>query len=75
MENSEMTSQWGWLLGRKFSLGKVVDVLDDTATVAHGDGQVRVLICELLEEDYKARDRYEGYLSEVWNTGDGVYRP
>lgn len=52
-------SEWNWLIGRKLSLGEVVDVCNDTATIRHGDDETRILVCELLEEDYKARDRYE----------------
>jgi len=70
-----MNGQWNWLIGRKLSLGEVVDVLGETAIVRHGDDETRVLLCELLEEDYKASDRYERYLNEVLNTGDGAYRP
>jgi len=70
-----MNGQWNWLIGRKLSLGEVVDVFGESATVRHGDDETRVLLCELLEEDYKASDRYERDLNEAWNTGDGAYRP
>ena len=70
-----MNGQWNWLIGRKLSLGEVVDVFGGSATVRHGDDETRVLVCELLEEDYKANDRYERDLNEAWNTGDGSYRP
>jgi hypothetical protein len=43
--------------------------------VQHGDDETRILICELLEEDYKHLDRLERNLNEAWNTGDGAYRP
>lgn len=70
-----MNGQWNWLIGRKLSLGKVVDVFGESATVRRGNDEARVLLCELLEEDYKANDRYERALNEAWNTGDGAYRP
>lgn len=70
-----MNGQWNWLIGRKLSLGEVVDVFGESATVRHGDDETRVLLCELLEEDYNAQDRYEKDLNEAWNTGDGSYRP
>ena len=70
-----MNGQWNWLIGRKLSPGEVVDVFGESATVRHGDDETRVLLCELLEEDYKAQDRYEKDLNEAWNTGDGSYRP
>jgi len=70
-----MNGPWNWLIGRKFSLGEVVDVFGDSATVQHGDDETRILICELLEEDYKHLDRLERNLNEAWNTGDGAYRP
>lgn len=68
-------SEWDWMVGRRFSLGTVVYVSSDTATVRHGDDDVRVLLSELLEDDYNARDRYEASMSEAMNTGDGTYRP
>lgn len=52
-----MNRQWNWLIGRKLSLGEVVDVFGESATVRHGDDETRVLLCELLEEDYKSQDR------------------
>ena len=70
-----MSGQWNWLIGRKLSLGKVIDVCGDTATIRHGDDEVRVLLCELLEDDYIEHDRFDRELNEAWNTGDGTYRP
>lgn len=52
-----MNGHWNWLIGRKVSLGEVVDVFGESATVRHGDDETRVLLCELLHEDYKAQDR------------------
>jgi len=71
----KMNRQWNWLIGRKLSLGEVVDVSGESATVRHGYDETRVLLCELLEEDYKAQDRFDRDLNEAWNTGDGAYRP
>jgi hypothetical protein len=51
-----MSKNWKWLIGRKFSLGEVIDVYDTTATVLHGYNETRILICELLEEDYKTQE-------------------
>lgn len=51
-----MSENWGWLVGKWFSLGEVVDVCGDTATVMDGDDEVRMLVSELLHEDYKARE-------------------
>jgi hypothetical protein len=70
-----MNGQWNWLIGRKLSLGEVVDVFGESATVIHGDDETQVLLCELFEEDYKAHDRYEKDLNEALNAGDGSYRP
>lgn len=70
-----MSGGWEWLIGRKLSLGVVVDVFEATATVRHGDDDSRVLICELLHEDYKAQDRYVARMCEALNSGDGTYRP
>lgn len=70
-----MNGHWNWLIGRKVSLGEVVDVFGESATVRHGDDETRVLLCELLEEDYKSQDRYAEDLNEAWNSGDGAYRP
>ena len=70
-----MNGQWTWLIGRKLSLGEVVDVFGESATVRHGDDETRVLLCELLEEDYKAHDRVDRDLNEAMNSGDGSYRP
>lgn len=67
--------QWNWLIGRKMSLGEVVDVLGETATVIQGDDKARVLLCELLEEEYKAQDRFDRELNEALDSGDGSYRP
>ena len=55
-----MNGQWNWLIGRKLSLGEVVDVFGESATVRHGDDETRVLLCELLEEDYKANAEVTG---------------
>ena len=60
-----MNGEWNWLIGRKLSLVEVVDVFGESATVRHGDDETRVLVCELLEEDYKAHDRYERDLNET----------
>lgn len=70
-----MSGEWDWLIGRKLSLGEVVDVCNETATVRLGDDNTRILVCELLNEDYKALDRYEAMMNEVMNIGDGIYRP
>jgi len=70
-----MSGNWSWLIGRKLSLGEVVDIFDETATVRHGDDETRVMVSELLEQDYKSQDRYEAGICEALNTGDGVYRP
>lgn len=70
-----MSGNWKWLVGRKLSLGEVVDVFEDTATVRRGDDEARILICELLHEDYKAQDRYAASVCETMNRGDGSYRP
>lgn len=70
-----MNGHWNWLIGRKLSLGEVVDVFGESATVRHGDDQTRVLLCELLHEDYKAQDRAAASMCEAMNTGDGAYRP
>ena len=40
------------------SLGEVIDVFEETATVRHGDEETRVLLCELLEEDFRAQNRF-----------------
>jgi hypothetical protein len=69
-----MNGKWNWLIGRKLSLGEVIDVFDETATVQHGDDEFRILLSELLEEDYKDRDRFARDLNEAWNTGDGACR-
>jgi len=71
----EMDRQWNWLIGRKLSLGEVIDVSGESATVRHGDGETLVLLCELLEEDYKAQDRVNRDLNDALNNGDGAYRP
>ena len=60
-----MNGQWNWLIGRKLSLGEVVDVFGESATVRHGDDETRVLLCELLEEDYKEQDRFDHDLKEA----------
>lgn len=70
-----MNGQWNWLIGRKLSLGEVIDVFGDSATVRHGDDETRVLLCELLHEDYKALDRAEASMCEALLIGNGVYRP
>ena len=70
-----MNGNWEWLIGRKLSLGTVVDVFEDTATVRHGDDDTRILICELLHEDYKAQVRDEAGMCDVMNASDGSYRP
>lgn len=70
-----MNGHWNWLIGRKLSLGEVVDVFGESVTVRHGDDETRVLLCKLLEEDYKARDRYDSALNEAWNAIDRAYRP
>ena len=70
-----MNWQWNWLIGRKLSIGEVVDICGESATVRHGDDETRVLLCELFEQDYAAQDRYTASMSEAMNEGDGVYRP
>jgi hypothetical protein len=69
------TGEWNWLIGRRLSLGTVIDICNETATVRHGREETRMLLSELLEEDYKSQDRYMASMSEALNTGDGVYRP
>lgn len=51
-----MNGHWNWLIGRKVSLGEVVDVFGESATVRNGDDETRVLLCELLHEDYIKED-------------------
>lgn len=75
MTASRTSSEWQWLVGRKLSLGEVTDILGETATVRRGDDEVRVLVCELLHEDYQAQDRHAATLCEAFNTGAGAYRP
>jgi hypothetical protein len=58
-----MNGKWNWLIGRKLSLGEVIDVFDETATVRHGDDEFRVLLSELMEEDYKEQARFAGDLN------------
>lgn len=70
-----MNNNWDWLIGRRLSLGKVIDVAGDTATVRHGDDDRWINVCDLLEEDYKSQDRADRDLSEALNTSDGAYRP
>lgn len=52
-----MSGNWEWLIGRELSLGEVVSVFDGTATVERGDDRFRILVDELLHEDYRSRDR------------------
>jgi hypothetical protein len=59
-------NKWDWLKGRKLSLGEVVDVFDETATVIHGDNEFRILISELIEEDFKEQDRMFKEINEAW---------
>lgn len=66
---------WLWLIGKKLSLGEVIDVCGETATVCHGDEETRILIGELLREDYKARKRADQQFNQALNEGDGIYRP
>jgi hypothetical protein len=70
-----MSGQWKWLIGRKLSLGGVIDVFGESAIVHHGEDVTCILLCELLEDDYKEHDRIDRELNEAWNTGEGVYRP
>jgi hypothetical protein len=67
--------QWRWLVGRKLSLGMVMDVSDSMATVLQGDDVMQVPLSKLLEEDYRSHDRHMASLSEALNSGDGAYRP
>ena len=69
-----MNGHWNWLIGRRLSLGEVVDVFGESATVRRGDDEMRVLLCELLHEDYKSQDRAAASMCEAMNTGDGTYR-
>lgn len=64
-------NQWRWLIGRRFRLGKVLDVCEDTATVLHGDDTTRILIAEIVEDELCRPDP----ISQALNEGDGVYRP
>lgn len=70
-----MSDNWEWLIGRRLSLGEVIDVCDDTATVRRGDDEFRITVSELLFADCKARDRADAALNEACNSGDGSYRP
>jgi hypothetical protein len=49
-------SAWAWLIDKEFSLGTVIDIVDDTATVRSGDDEFRIQVSELLEEHHKLRD-------------------
>jgi hypothetical protein len=53
----------------------VIAICNETATVRHGKEETRMLLSELLEEDYKSQDRYMASLWEALNSGDGEYRP
>lgn len=66
---------WNWLRGRKLSLGRVIDVFGETATVVRGDDTFRISVDELLEADYRTQDRVEADLSEALNYGNGIYQP
>lgn len=66
---------WSWLRGRKLSLGQVIDVVDETATVVRGDDAFRISVDELLEADYRSQDKVQAELSEALNRGDGAYQP
>lgn len=70
-----MSDNWEWLIGRRLSLGKVIDICDETATVRRGDNEFRITVSELLCEDYKGRDRADRDFNESLNGGDGSYRP
>ncbi len=65
------TSDWDWLIGKQFSLGTVVSVLGNTATVERGDERFRVLVCELLEEHDKNNFPIEGFLGDRFRVGAG----
>lgn len=66
---------WNFLVGRRFSLGTVISVSDETARVLRGDDEFRILIPELICEHFKAQDKADAAMSELLNSGDGVYRP
>jgi hypothetical protein len=69
-----MNEQWNWLIGRRLSLGEVIDVFGESATVRRGDDEIRILLCELLEDDYKEHDRIDRGLNDALDTGEGIYR-
>lgn len=52
-----MSGNWEWLARRELSLGTVIAIFECTATVEHGDDRFRILVHELLHEDYKFQDR------------------
>jgi hypothetical protein len=62
-----MKSKWTWLLGRGLSLGRVVSVFEETATVIRGGNEFRMNVNSLLHEDYKSRDRCAASMSEPIN--------
>lgn len=74
-EQEQYCDNWEWLIGRRLSLGKVIDICDETVTVRRGDDEFRILVSELLCEDYRSQDRAASSVSEAMNSGDGAYRP
>jgi hypothetical protein len=70
-----MNEQWNWLIGRKLSLGEVIDVFGESATVQHGEDVTRILLCDLLKDDYEEHDRFDRELNDALDTGEGICRP
>lgn len=52
-----MNGQLAWLIGRKLSLGEVVDVFGESATVRHGDDETRVPEGTVVEETMSSSER------------------
>ncbi|MGE5623108.1 MAG: DUF551 domain-containing protein [Bacillota bacterium] len=56
---------WEWLIGRTFSIGEVVDICDESATVRRGDDEFRILVCELMYAHFQAeRNKTSGEKGE-----------
>jgi hypothetical protein len=64
-----MNAQWNWLIGRKLSLGEVIDVFGESATVQHGEDETCILLSDLLKDDYEEHDRIDRGLNEALDTG------
>ena len=66
---------WDWMIGRRMSLGEVVDVVGNTALVRTKDSEEVYPVDYVLQQDYELQDNTWESINTALNTGNGAYLP